>query len=94
LDSCKIVKIKRKTYNVVILSVTAARFLYAIFKRVLLSALLLELLHAHFPDSVEIADSVGSENKVKDFRDKVIELFAVFEILEVGAVGTGNVTAF
>jgi hypothetical protein len=54
------------------------------------AALFIELFEAVLADPLEVAEPVGFENQFEDFRNEVVELFALCQIFKFIAISTGD----
>jgi len=47
-----------------------------------------KFIKADFSDTIKISDSIGTEDKAEYPRNKIVQLFTSFEVLEILAFGT------
>jgi hypothetical protein len=52
------------------------------------------LLYPNFPDTPDASSTVGTEDKTKHLGHETVVFFAIGEVVEEGAVGTGSEIVF
>ena len=55
---------------------------------------LFEVFCADIFDSVQVADTVGAEDKAEYPGNKIVQLFAIFEVLKINTPGAGGAIFF